>query len=64
MQRPAVACQHDVALAQAERRAHVAAAVAQAQINMLAPLSATDQKTFMRLLAQLVAGHESTDPER
>ena len=40
------------------------AAVAQAQINMLAPLSATDQKTFMRLLAQLVAGHESTDPER
>ncbi len=37
-------------------------AVANAQTNMLAPLSAQDQKVFMRLLAQLVAGHEATDP--
>lgn len=35
------------------------AAVAQAQASMLAPLSAQDQKVFMRLLAQLVAGHEA-----
>lgn len=34
------------------------AAVAQAQRNMLAPLAAKDQEVFMRLLAQLVAGHE------
>lgn len=34
------------------------AAVAQAQRNMLAPLAAKDQDVFMRLLAQLVAGHE------
>jgi hypothetical protein len=31
---------------------------------MLAPLSSEEQKTFMRLLAQLVAGHESSDPPR
>ena len=35
------------------------AAVAQAQVNMLAPLSPEDQAVFMRLLAQLVAGHEA-----
>ncbi len=35
------------------------AAVAQAQINMLAPLAPKDQAEFMRLLAQLVAGHEA-----
>lgn len=34
------------------------AAVEQAQRNMLAPLAAKDQEVFMRLLAQLVAGHE------
>ena len=34
------------------------AAVALAQRNMLAPLAAKDQEVFMRLLAQLVAGHE------
>ena len=34
------------------------AAVEQAQRNMLAPLAAKDQDVFMRLLAQLVAGHE------
>lgn len=39
-------------------------AVAQAQSSMLAPLSSEEQKTFMRLLAQLVAGHESSDPPR
>ena len=35
------------------------AAVAQAQINMLAPLAPQDRAEFMRLLAQLVAGHEA-----
>ena len=40
------------------------AAVARAQQNMLAPLSAADQQTFMRLLAQLVAGHEEAAPPR
>ncbi len=35
-------------------------AVAQAQKNILAPLTAKDQATFMRLLAQLVAGHEQS----
>lgn len=35
------------------------AAVARAQHNMLAPLSEADQRTFMHLLAQLVAGHET-----
>jgi len=35
-------------------------AVKQAQANMLAPLSPADQKTFMHLLAQLVAGHEAS----
>jgi len=39
-------------------------AVAQAQSSMLAPLSSEEQKTFMRLLAQLVAGHESSEPPR
>lgn len=34
------------------------AAVARAQHNILAPLSPADQTTFMRLLGQLVAGHE------
>lgn len=38
--------------------AGMSAAVAQAQRNMLAPLAAKDQDLFMRLLAQLVAGHE------
>jgi len=33
-------------------------AVEQAQRNMLVPLAAKDQDVFMRLLAQLVAGHE------
>ena len=36
------------------------AAVELAQQNILRPLSASDQKTFMRLLAQLVAGHEQS----
>ena len=36
-------------------------AVEAAQAHMLAPLSAADQKVFMRLLAQLVAGHEASD---
>lgn len=36
------------------------AAVARVQQNILAPLSPTDQKTFMRLLGQLVAGHEQS----
>ncbi len=40
------------------------AAVARAQQNMLAPLSTADQQTFMRLLAQLVAGHEEAAPPR
>lgn len=39
-------------------------AVKQAQANMLAPLSAADQKTFMHLLAQLVAGHEASGTPR
>jgi DNA-binding MarR family transcriptional regulator len=39
-------------------------AVAQAQSSMLTPLSSEEQKTFMRLLAQLVAGHESSEPPR
>lgn len=43
----------------AQALAGMSAAVASAQINMLAPLSAADQQTFMRLLAQLVAGHEA-----
>lgn len=33
-------------------------AVALAQHHILAPLSAQEQKTFMRLLAKMVAGHE------
>ena len=40
------------------------AAVARAQQNMLAPLSEKDQRTFMQLLAQLVAGHEDAAPPR
>ncbi len=40
------------------------AAVARAQKNMLAPLSEKDQRTFMQLLAQLVAGHEDAAPPR
>ncbi len=36
------------------------AAVELAQQNILRPLSPPDQKTFMRLLAQLVAGHEQS----
>lgn len=40
------------------------AAVERAQQNMLAPLAPRDQEVFMRLLAQLVAGHEAgTLPE-
>lgn len=40
------------------------AAVERAQQNMLAPLAPRDQEVFMRLLAQLVAGHEAgTSPE-
>jgi DNA-binding MarR family transcriptional regulator len=39
---------------------HMHKAVAQAQKNILAPLTAKDQATFMRLLAQLVAGHEQS----
>ena len=35
------------------------AAVQHAQEKILAPLSPRDQDTFMRLLAQLVAGHEA-----
>lgn len=34
-------------------------AVARAQQNMLAPLAPKDQEVFMRLLTQLVAGHEA-----
>lgn len=37
------------------------AAVARAQQGILAPLSATDRQQFMRLLAQLVAGHEQPE---
>ena len=36
-------------------------AVEAAQDQMLAPLSAADQKVFLRLLAQLVAGHEASE---
>ena len=36
------------------------AAVERAQQKILAPLAAEDQETFMRLLAQLVAGHEQS----
>ena len=36
------------------------AAVERAQQNILAPLAQKDQDTFMRLLAQLVAGHEQS----
>jgi DNA-binding MarR family transcriptional regulator len=36
-------------------------AVEAAQKHMLAPLSAADQKVFLRLLAQLVAGHEASE---
>lgn len=39
-------------------------AVAQAQANMLAPLTDRQQKDFMRLLSQLVVGHESDGPSR
>ena len=35
------------------------AAVERAQQKILAPLAAKDQEMFMRLLAQLVAGHEA-----
>ena len=35
-------------------------AVARAQNKILAPLAPQDQTTFMRLLAQLVAGHEQS----
>ena len=35
-------------------------AVARAQQSILAPLTAQEQKTFMRLLGQLVAGHEES----
>jgi DNA-binding MarR family transcriptional regulator len=35
------------------------AAAERAQQNILAPLAPQDQATFMRLLAQLVAGHET-----
>ena len=40
------------------------AAVEQAQQKILAPLSVQDQQTFMRLLAQLVAGHEQSGEAR
>ena len=36
------------------------AAVQRAQEKILAPLAPEDQDTFMRLLAQLVAGHEAS----
>ncbi len=36
------------------------AAVERAQQKILAPLAAKDQEMFMRLLAQLVAGHEQS----
>ena len=36
-------------------------AVEAAQKHMLAPLSAADQKVFLHLLAQLVAGHEASE---
>lgn len=38
--------------------------VAQAQASMLSPLTAVEQKEFMRLLSRLVAGHESDGPIR
>ena len=38
-------------------------AVATAQSQMLAPLSAADQKVFLRLLARLVAGHEASEAD-
>ncbi len=40
--------------------ARMNAAVERAQQNILAPLAQRDQDTFMRLLAQLVAGHEQS----
>lgn len=39
-------------------------AVALAQENILAPLSAQEQKTFLRLLAKMVAGHEQATEGR
>ena len=39
-------------------------AVALAQENILAPLSAQEQKTFLRLLAKMVAGHEQAAEDR
>ena len=36
---------------------------APAQRQMLAPLSAADQKVFLRLLARLVAGHEASEAD-
>jgi len=36
------------------------AAVERAQQNMLAPLAPQERESFMRLLAQLVAGHEAS----
>jgi len=36
------------------------AAAERAQQNILAPLAPQDQEVFMRLLAQLVAGHEQS----
>ena len=39
-------------------------AVAFAQQNILSPLSAAEQKTFMRLLAKMVAGHEQSGQDR
>ena len=38
----------------------ISQAVARAQQNILAPLAVQDQKTFMRLLGRLVAGHEQS----
>ena len=40
--------------------AQMSAAVERAQQKILAPLSPQDQQNFMRLLAQLVAGHEQS----
>jgi DNA-binding MarR family transcriptional regulator len=45
----------------AQALARMNAAVERAQRNILAPLAATDQALFMRLLAQLVDGHEQSE---
>jgi DNA-binding MarR family transcriptional regulator len=45
----------------AQALARMNAAVERAQRNILAPLTAKDQALFMRLLAQLVDGHEQSE---